>query len=335
MNRYNNIYILAPLGNVTGGVELCHQLVDYLRTIGERAFVVYIANNEISEEQNVTNEYQKYNILTTNIIEDSPQNILILPEIYLDWIYKYREIQIGCWWMSVDNRYKYSNSCSFYESFCYRRGLIAKVKLLRHYFEWPYRNITKDLRNDPRIIHFYQSHYAQYHLYKKGFLKIFPLSDYINTEFFSPKKTEKENIILYNPAKGWEFTKKLIKAMPNERFIPLKGLSREQLNEIFSRAKVYIDFGHFPGKDRLFREAAINHCCIVTGKEGASFFYEDVPLEKKYKFDVRKSSIPHITEMIHYIFQNYDICLSDFEYLKKSILKERESFYQEIRDAFC
>lgn len=31
MGKYNKIYMLAPFGVATGGVELAHQLVDYLR----------------------------------------------------------------------------------------------------------------------------------------------------------------------------------------------------------------------------------------------------------------------------------------------------------------
>ena len=30
--------------------------------------------------------------------------------------------------------------------------------------------------------------------------------------------------------------------------------------------KLYIDFGGFPGKDRLPREAVMHDCCIITGK---------------------------------------------------------------------
>ena len=61
--------------------------------------------------------------------------------------------------------------------------------------------------------------------------------------------------------------------MRQVKFIPLRGLSREQLNDLFFKAKIYIDFGKFPGKDRLFREAALNNCCILTGKFGALYFY--------------------------------------------------------------
>ena len=35
MGKFEKIYVFAPYGNATGGVELAHQLVDYLRNNGE------------------------------------------------------------------------------------------------------------------------------------------------------------------------------------------------------------------------------------------------------------------------------------------------------------
>lgn len=335
MGKFKNIYVLAPSSHATGGVELAHQLVDYLRNRNEHAFIVYINKNEISLAGKVTEAYAKYNIKIATEIEDSTDNVLVLPEIYFDWIYEYKSIQIGCWWMSVDNHY---NACSLKDAFKFRRGIIRKLKLLR----WLQpskrilrKNSIKDLKSDERrITHYYQSHYAQYHLYSLGFSKVLPLSDYINTEFINSNQVEKENIILYNPAKGLKNIHKLMRCMPNHNFIPLKQLSRVQLKELLSKAKLYVDFGYFPGKDRLFREAACNNCCIITGKEGASFFYEDVSILEKYKFDLKKISMTKIVDEINFVLDNYHQCINEFGLLRTRIKEEENIFYKEIEDIF-
>jgi len=41
MCKYNKIYVVAPFNYSTGGVELLHQLVDYLRNRGQDAYIVY------------------------------------------------------------------------------------------------------------------------------------------------------------------------------------------------------------------------------------------------------------------------------------------------------
>ena len=69
MGKYKKIYVLAPFGYATGGIELAHQLVDYLRNKGEEAYIVYAkGDNSISEDQTITSSYSKYNIKTTSVI---------------------------------------------------------------------------------------------------------------------------------------------------------------------------------------------------------------------------------------------------------------------------
>lgn len=330
--KYKNIYVLAPLGISTGGVELSHQLVDYLRDNNQNAFIVYISNWKISEKQSVTESYKKYNIATTKMIEDSSENILVLPEIYCDFIFQFKYIQIACWWMSVNNHYNYSN---FWEGFKFNRDWIKRLHMIKQYLfngKYHFKNRISDLQKQgERIIHLYQSHYAQFHLYKLGMHKILPLFDYVNDELISKNNNKtKDNIILYNPAKGFEFTKKIIDRMVGYNFIPLKGLSRTQLNELMDKAKLYIDFGEFPGKDRLPREAALHDCCIVTGRNGASFFYEDLPINDEYKFDAKSCNINKICEKISNIITDYDDCIKDFDIYQKAIKKEKGIFFSQI-----
>ena len=50
-------------------------------------------------------------------------------------------------------------------------------------------------------------------------------------------------------------------------------------------SRQYIDFGPHPGMDRLPREAALAGCVVITNREGAANFDEDVPLPSEFKFD--------------------------------------------------
>jgi hypothetical protein len=107
------------------------------------------------------------------------------------------------------------------------------------------------------------------------------------------------------------------------------------------RAKVYIDFGNHPGMDRLPREAAMAGCIVITNKEGAAYYDEDVPIPSQYKietFDVEKihallkKSIENYEERVH-DFDAYREWISQQECkmescvkgLLKSLVLERES----------
>lgn len=338
MGKFDKIYVLAPYNYATGGVELAHQLVDYLRRKNEKAFICYVDGyNTLVANANITASYCKYDIATCAEIEDKSENILILPEIYFGWIQKYTEIQLGCWWMSVDNYYK--NCCIrdaiFFNSSWANIKQQIKLYICNRLYERDKNlgSISLLRKNENRIIHLYQSHYAQYHLYSLGFSKVLPLSDYINSDLnICDKNIAKQDIVLYNPAKGYVYTEKVIKRMPEVHFIPLKGLTREQLNNMFDKAKLYIDFGNFPGKDRLPREAVLHHCCVITGKKGAAHFYEDVPILEQYKFGI--GSITAIVESIKHILSNYQEFDHDFDFYRHRIRQEEQIFYSEIEEIF-
>ena len=184
MGKYKKIYVLAPFGYATGGVELAHQLVDSLRNKGEEAYIVYAkGDNSISEDQTITSSYSKYNIKTTSVIYDNPDNIMVLPEIYFEFVLLYKFIQIACWWMSVDNRYV---KVSFIEKIRFKKSIMDKLSLIKSYLLGYRSDLVNDdkllKKESARILHLYQSHYAQFFLYTKGFSKLLPLSDYINLD---------------------------------------------------------------------------------------------------------------------------------------------------------
>ena len=83
MNKFAKIYVVTKYNYTTGGVELTHQLVDYLRRKGAEAYIVYMKDNEVSTDQTVTDAYKCYDIKTTNQIEDDINNLLVLPVYYI------------------------------------------------------------------------------------------------------------------------------------------------------------------------------------------------------------------------------------------------------------
>ena len=331
---YKKIYMLIRFAKHTGGMELAHQFIHKLRELGQEAYIVYVDGDDISKNQTITKEYNKYNIETTDTIEDSEDNLLMIPEVFFNHISTFRKINIGCWWMSVDNRY---GSAGFFNNFVFSKTLRGKLAIIKNFRKYKTNFTDHDLKKlDNRIIHFYQSIYAQQHLLTKGFSNILPLGDYINSSFFnkSSNKIPKENIVLYNPAKGYKFTKKIIDYNPDIQFIPLKGYSREELTELMKKAKVYIDFGHFPGKDRLSREAAINDVIIITSKNGAAAYYEDVTIPSKYKYENKKRNIKYISNLIRECFKNYVLIIKDFDLYRRRIKKEEEEFDDQIKKTF-
>ena len=334
--RFTRLYILLkPV--CSGGPELAHQLIDYLQKKGKEAYVVYFNEKGVIEDCPIPEPYKKYNVKIANRIIDSEENILVLPETFYEYARKYKKIRIACWWMSVDNFIKSDlrqQPIKWYKE----KSLFQNFRKIMHVALWhlPIQrfNIIQYLRdNQNRVIHLYQSEYAKQYIISNQLPNYYPLCDYINPALFPNKpinRADKKDVIVYNPAKGLEFTIQLIQLLPEYKFIALRGMNRDELNAAFNQAKLYIDFGNFPGKDRMPREAAVHDCCIITSRFGAAAYYEDVPILDKYKYEAELSNLQIIAKAIQEVIKNYSTLIDDFKGYKEIIYKEQKQFYKEI-----
>lgn len=76
LHDINVIYVFCPSYIQTGGVELLHQLADYLRTHQKESYIYYYDSHSAA----VSDVYSRYNISTALEIKDEPQNVIVLPE---------------------------------------------------------------------------------------------------------------------------------------------------------------------------------------------------------------------------------------------------------------
>jgi hypothetical protein len=304
------VYVLAPSNGVTGGPEALHQLVDRLNLLGIDAYMVYLGpetNQQIISGEgwlkylkftDVPASYQHYTIKVATNIQDNNHNIIITPEIWPNATNFFENIQKVIWWLAVP---------------------VGDV------------NILGDANS---MSHFYQSEYAKQALIENGIRYIYPLSDYTNKEFMLKKKCKKEDIVLYNPKKGLDFTKYIYEFDTTLNFIPIQNMNAEEIKELMSRSKVYIDFGHHPGKDRIPREAATSNCCVLVGNRGSANYYRDVPIGVEYVFDTINFNPGNVVAKIRDCLENYSDRVKDFEIYRKQILMEEINFHNEVKAIF-
>lgn len=159
------------------------------------------------------------------------------------------------------------------------------------------------------------------------------MSDYINDEIIERADQDQqphENICLYNPAKGLANVEPLIKNSRDDiTWIPLQGYSPTEMAELMCRAKLYIDFGGHPGKDRIPREAAVCSCCVITNREGSTRNDIDIPIPDKYKLK-DTNDFRHALDCVYDIIDHYDERIGDFSAYRERILGEKKQFGQEV-----
>lgn len=321
ITKTTKIYIVCPANCETGGPEALYTLGYELRKLGFEAYMFYKISN--LKNNPVVDKYKKFDMPFVNKIKDDINNILIIPETSPDLLYKYKKIQKGFWWLSVDNYLKATN----------RKKYKGFKKIFRKIF--PKRTYEVNF-NDNKIIHLAQSYYAMDFLKQNNAQNTAFLMDYLTDEIWKYKYdcNKKENIILYNPKKGYEFTKQIIEKAPDLTFIPLINLSYDKVIELLLKSKIYIDFGTHPGKDRFPREAAILGNIVITNKRGAAKFFEDVPIPENYKFDDDISNIDNIVQVLRNCLNNYNFDINDFQSYREFISKDKENFINDIKKTF-
>lgn len=314
------IYVMLPAGFKSGGPELGHQLVSYFCELGYDARAAYI--DVIENICPVHDAFKKY-VKKWEKFEDIIDNenvVIIFPETYTRFAVKFTKAKKVIWWMSVDNYKTYSNFKSFAKATGFLRAMSWLIK-------GRIRNGNKGIKIAD--LHLYQSEYARLFLEDQGITNYLPLSDYINDIYFHKNISIKEDYVLYNPKKGYAFTKTIIESSQDLMWIPIENMTNEEVFQLLNQSKVYIDFGNHPGKDRFPREAAMSGCCILTGKQGAAGNAIDVPIFDEYKFEDNPKNIPLIISKIKECIQNYDERIMDFIQYKSKIINEKEIFKQE------
>ncbi|NDC77220.1 MAG: hypothetical protein EBZ67_05030 [Chitinophagia bacterium] len=107
-------------------------------------------------------------------------------------------------------------------------------------------------------------------------------------------------------------------------------MSPEEVMEKMKQAKIYIDFGSHPGRDRFPREAAFCGCCIITGNKGSAENDFDIMIPSKYKFKQNSCDLKDIKKMIQEIFDNFIDHYPKFETYRNIISNEKKTFEHEL-----
>ena len=298
------IYVACPHAYVTGGIELLHQLVHELNKHSFVEAKIWYLGENLDNPQ--PKEYDIYGNSYEVTTEPPSDCTLIFPEIWADCArYKqYQKHRRVIYWESVDN-------------------------YVSRYPNYREQKFPED------ILHLVQSHYAYVFLTSQMGIpdsQILYVTDYINEEFLAEYgDVKRSRIVLYNPNKGLEFTKKIIDLLPDTVFIPLKGMSRKDMIHTMHSSMLYIDFGNHPGKDRMPREAAICGCCVITSQKGSAAFPQDVPIADEYKFDIDdESNIGLIVDKITTILNDYEKTTYDFDEYREIIRKEHALFSNQV-----
>lgn len=260
------VYIINPWA-ASGGPENIHQLCSKINEFGIECYLLYtfchmgdyIPKN--SDRNHFIPEYQHYNLKRTFCVDDSPENVLIIPETYHpDILHQVKHMKVVYWWLSIDNpKYSWDKNNPLFKEVIHCFHADKASKILKNHIE------------ENRVV---------------------PLHDYINDlfikseeELISTLKSRKKTV-LYNPQKQPEEITETLKSLVGKldstiTFEPIENMNLKEVSEIGMNSRVYVDFGYHPGREHLPREMAISGCSVITGNDGDASDNDDLPLTKR------------------------------------------------------
>ena len=280
-------FLVATGPGRTGGPEALHQLVHTLTNLGAEASIIYL--NEVNGvlvlsdcAQNQYPEYVQIKITSQMLIDED--SILVLPEVWVNHALDFaKDCKVLVWWLSVDN------------------GLFSLGKIAFYL----------DLfRSHPHIFHAYQSTYAKEFLSSLGLNQIqLPLSDFISGGKDLPRvkmssQQPRPLQICFNPVKGAWLAQLFQDKHPNATYTPIQHMDRNQIKQVFIESDFYVDFGHFPGKDRLPREAVKSGTRVFLRDCGDGFHSCDWLLPSHCYFSAEDCSSGALWKSLHYELSN-------------------------------
>lgn len=324
-------YIVCPANYASGGPEDLHQMGLALMQSGKKVFMHYLNYDVEKNSSPVHKEYEHYQIPYTFSIENSSQNIMIFPETFsiFIWEKKYSKIQKIIWWLSVSN---FFTSLKAWEENFKENPPKLKHRLLGRIKLPTIENVKK-----AKIHHLAHSYFSVDFLQKNKIETIGKISGYMEDMFLTGKSyvSQKKDIVTYNAVKNKDFLDKIRNLTPEINWLPMINMTLDEVADCMISAKVYVDFGHHPGREKMPREACLLDCCLIIGKEGSAFFKQDVPIKDEYHFDKTEENIPLIIEKIKDCIANYDSKIKDFADYKHDLLQEKIIFQKNINEIFA
>ena len=354
------ILVYTPIGVKTGGPECLYQICHTARQLGLQAFLIPTWETRKSKP---CKDFEIYSVEYLNWSDIQDRDFLIIPEMVNKLpkaILGKLKQKLIVWWLSVDNspvaqlngfeekNHKYHESWSYYEpKLSYKsvfsrfikflnnpiiilKFLYFETKLLKHKVKSKYSDIISAPIRLENCIHVSQSKYASDIVARTLGLECSNLNDYVEVidtvaESLEENSVMKERkLIAYNPNKGGEFLKRVIEMIGDTvDFYPLSGLSTTEVRLALKNADCYLDLGHFPGRDRIPREAILSSCPVLLAKRGAARNDSDFPIPLKFKIDLESKSVAEVSESILKLLLDG----------KERIIKEQSDFFQQTLDS--
>ena len=333
----SEIYILDG-GTYTGGGEALFQLGCDLIQRGYKVSLIDALNSN-DPSARLPEKFKQYmgqglRYCLREDIVDTPTNAIIVPEAATEYLFKYKKLKKIIYWLSYENydgKISWNQAETLIDRIIHgsRRNVIKLLHYIRNIIKYHTYRYPID-----RTVNLSGSHYTNKMLKKCG-ADFYPLFHSIGIDFLEAGMYDnldgREDIVLYNPAKPSRLTKELIKRN-KYNYVPIASLNVDQMISLFRKSKIYIDFGNFPGPERLPKETVFNGVNILVWALHAAST-DDVLIPAQYKLDI-KTHAAYVEKVLANMLDNYREQNVNFDAFREMVSSLQEGYNKQL-DIIC
>ncbi|MBN2275539.1 MAG: hypothetical protein JXR41_02410 [Bacteroidales bacterium] len=334
------IIVYCPGNVLSGGVYSLHNLCAKLIESGYNAGMLYHSSRpEILNHEHIL----AYHVPSVISIEDSSDNMLIVPETETLFFRHFVHIKKVVYWLGLNNYFK---KPVFRPPFNIK--IFRKVIQCRNYFgfssgfpEQLKRHLSWWAKSDDMIwqnnvIHMSNSFYAALCCQWKGVKNVYLLHNPVQEEYYAEKNHQvpKKTKIAFGPK-----TPKLLIALCRLCFkyqiVRLKHMSPATVKQHLKEAMVFAEFGNNSGRDRMPREAALLGCVVFSNIRGSAAYQQDMPIPEMYKIPDSLINYPKIMKRLKNSVKYYAAVKDDFKTYINVLEAERMNFPDRVKKVFA
>ena len=316
------VQFLCPPNYATGGTEAIFSCVDMLFELGIDAELVLCTFDnggmQVWGENAVPERFKKYRYRLASSV--SPKSTCVVcPEGFLKYIELLSGLPLWIWWLSIDNAFD-------------RTYLRKRLDIVIGAYISNYR--TKKIATTIPQKHLCQSAYSRTVLERWG-MSCSMLTDYVDVPI-SLTDLPKTCTVSYNARRGQsEALSTLSHLSGNVEIVPIINMTVYQVQQTLARSMICLDFGFFPGKDRLVREATLLGNVVLTSKIGSAGYFEDFGIDSTYKFSIRMHrERQRCLNVIRDILNQRSYHLEAQSRFRTIVSQERDVFRSEVISVF-
>jgi hypothetical protein len=122
-----------------------------------------------------------------------------------------------------------------------------------------------------------------------------------------------------------------ISKRPGVRFVVLKDMTRDQVLDLYARAKIMVDL-YMPGAERAGYEASLLGAVVIVGNNGCGRSHSCVPVPSEYRIDWHDwESLNH---QLEFILDHFDEAKADMAALRQHSLTIRDTYASDVFRVF-